>query len=153
MRRPDLPSIFVDADVLIAGSASSSGASHLSLQLGELGLLDVVSSDQARREAERNIARKLPAASETFARLIGSACRWVPTPSPDEVARHQGEADDKDLPILAAAAAAGCRILVTFNIRDFHPVALDVVVETPASFVERLRQQLREIAGPAGRPD
>lgn len=148
MRRPDLPSVFVDADVLIAGSASTSGASHLILQLGELGLIDVVSSDQARREAARNIARKLPEASQTFDRLIRSACRWVPTPPTEEVARHRGEAVEEDLPILVAAAAAGCRILVTFDIRDFHPSSLEVTIETPAAFVERLRGRLRGTVHP-----
>ena len=148
MRRPDLPAVFVDADVLIAGSASTGGASHLILQLGELGLIDVVSSDQARREAERNIARKLPEASQTFDRLIRSACRWVPDPSEEELAGHTDEADEEDLPILVAAAAAGCPILVTFNVRDFHPRSLDVTVETPAAFVERLRGRLRGLVRP-----
>lgn len=148
MRRPDLPSVFIDADVLIAGSASTSGASHLNLQLGELGLIDVVSSEQVRREAVRNIARKLPDASGTFERMIQAACRWVPTPPPDDVAGHLGEADPKDLPILVAAAHAGCRVLVTFHVRDFHPRSLDVVVETPAAFVERLRGHLRELVRP-----
>ncbi|MBA3875361.1 MAG: hypothetical protein C0498_00250 [Anaerolinea sp.] len=148
MRRPDLPSVFVDADVLIAGSVSTSGASHLILQLGELGLIDVVSSDQAHGEAMRNITRKLRDASETFERLVHAACRWVPTPRPDDVASYLGEADEKDLPILVAAAQAGCRVLITFNVRDFHPRSLDVVVETPAAFVERLRGHLRELVSP-----
>lgn len=55
-------------------------------------------------------------------------------------------------PDRVATATAGCRILVTFSVRDFHPGSLDVAIETPAVFVERVRHQLREIVKPASGP-
>jgi predicted nucleic acid-binding protein len=69
--------VFVDSDVLLAGSASTTGASHLILQLSELGLIDAVGSEQVRREVERNLKRKLPAALPDFRLLAGAAVRWV----------------------------------------------------------------------------
>ena len=141
------PSVFVDADVLIAGSASTSGASHLILQLGELGLIDVVSSAQARTEAECNIARKLPAALPAFRVLSSEACRWVDDPAtePDGVG---AKTHPKDRAILGAAILAGCSSLITFNTRDFHPTRGAITVETPGAFVERLRAIMQELGEP-----
>jgi len=49
------PKVFIDADVLIAGSASTRGASHIVLQLSELTVIEGVISLQVKREAERNL--------------------------------------------------------------------------------------------------
>jgi hypothetical protein len=66
--------VFVDADVLFAGSASTTGASHLVLQLSELGIIRAFTSRQARDEVERNLTRKLPAALPAFRALANAAC-------------------------------------------------------------------------------
>ncbi len=63
----------MDADALFAGAASVSGASHVILQLGELGIVEVGVPDQARIEAERNLRVKLPAALPAFRTLV-DAC-------------------------------------------------------------------------------
>ena len=54
--------VFVDADVLFAGSAAPSehSGSHVILQMSEITLLDCVTSQQAITEVERNLAEKLP---------------------------------------------------------------------------------------------
>ena len=70
--------VFCDADVLIAGAASTRGASHILLQLSELTLIDCVSSPAAIAEAERNIAEKLPAASSAFRKILAAAVDVVP---------------------------------------------------------------------------
>jgi predicted nucleic acid-binding protein len=138
------PRVFVDADALIAGSASTSGASHLILRLGELGLIDVMSSAQVRGEVERNLARKVPAALPAFRALAEAACSWVPDPS--KVTALRGQADPKDLPILAAAIQAECEWLVTFNTKHFRPTGNAIRVATPGKFVEALRSLLEELA-------
>jgi hypothetical protein len=59
MRKNMVPIIklkgFVDADGLIAGSASTQGASHIILLLSDLTLIECLTSEQSRREAERNL--------------------------------------------------------------------------------------------------
>ena len=97
------PRVFIDADVLIAGAASTTGASHLVLRLSELGLIDGIVSAQVVREAERNLERKVPAAIPTFRALLAAACQLVGDPSEDRMAALQEQADPKDVPILAAA--------------------------------------------------
>lgn len=133
--------ICVDADVLFAGSASTAGASHVVLQLGELGIVDVRVPDQARVEAERNLADKLPAALPAFRALITTCTSPIPmvAPAAARLARAR-EADPKDAPILAAAIAADCRWLLTFNIRDYRTERIRV--SQPGPFLDELRAML-----------
>lgn len=132
----------MDADALFAGAASCTGASHVILQLGELGIIELGVPEQALGEAERNLGAKLPSALPAFRTLV-ELCT-TPLPEPAAVAAEAlargGEADPKDAGILAAAIAADCRWLVTFNIRDYRTDQLRVV--TPGQFVEALRAQL-----------
>ena len=59
--------IFADANVLIAGADSRSGASRAVLLMAEIGLFTLVVSRQVLDEAERNIRQKLPRALPNFA--------------------------------------------------------------------------------------
>lgn len=132
----------MDADALFAGAASVSGASHVILQLGELGIIEVGVPDQARLEAERNLIAKLPVALPAFRALV-DACT---TPLPMAARRistrlaRDGHADPKDAPILAAALAGDCRWLITFNLRDYRTDRLRV--SEPGPFLEELRAHL-----------
>src|SRR5919108_2803342 len=115
------PRVFIDADALIAGSASTTGASNIILRLGELGLIDLFSSAQVMREAERNVAGKLPQALSAFRALARVACAWLDDPDPAALAVVLGMADPQDLPILAAAVKAKCQWLGTVNTPDLPP--------------------------------
>lgn len=143
---PEKPSVFIDADALIAGSASTAGASHLILQLSELGLIEVVSSEQVRREVERNLADKLPSAIPAFRLLGDAAVRWVRNPRSKDVDMFRGQADDKDLPILVAAINAGCGSLITFNVRHYGPAKSSIRIENPGEFLTRLRKHLSQLS-------
>lgn len=136
------PRVFVDANVLIAGSASTTGASFILLQLCELTIIEGVISDQVRTEAERNLRGKLPQALPAFRVLIESALKRVKDPRLEDLERFRGQADAKDLPILVAAVLNGCDYLITFNVKDYHPDPENIVVQTPGEFLQRLRQQL-----------
>ncbi len=52
--------VFSDADALLAGSASTTGAAHLLLCLSELGVIKGTTSIQAKDEAQRNLSKKIP---------------------------------------------------------------------------------------------
>jgi predicted nucleic acid-binding protein len=134
--------ICLDADALFAGAASASGASHVILQLGELGIIEVGLPDQARAEAERNLVAKLPAALPALRALVDACCIGLAMASEADSAAiaDSGEADPKDAPILASALGAGCGWLVTFNVRDYRTDRIRV--STPADFVEALRGEL-----------
>ena len=113
------PRLFLDADVLIAGSASTSGASHIVLQLSRLTIIECITSKQAQTEAERNLMEKLPFAFPTFRQLLDVAVKIVNDPLPQELQLFQGQANPKDLPILITAIMNDCNYLVTFNVRHY----------------------------------
>lgn len=144
------PRVFVDADVIFAGSASPSehSTSLVTLRMGEITLIDAVTSRQAITEAERNLAEKIPDALTTFRLLVERSLRVVPNPSRRDLLAHGDIAHVKDLPILVAAARERCQWLVTFNVGDFVPGHPDVTVLRPGDFVQRVRTLLTHLDVP-----
>ncbi len=141
------PVLFVDADVLFAGSASPSkhSASLMILTLSEVTLIRALVSEQVITEAERNLEAKIPKALPAFRHLVSRCLTVVPDPGLEELAACRGLADPKDLPILVAAVREKSTWLVTFNIRDYQPGHPDVVVLRPGEFISRIREQLTKL--------
>jgi uncharacterized protein len=104
--------VFLDANVLF--SAAWRSASGLA-RLWEIASLHLVTSPYAADEAERNLARKRPDAVARLTALL----RGV------EITSALVKLDDghglppKDAPILAAAVASHCEMLLTGDIADF----------------------------------
>lgn len=73
-----LLTIFFDANVLIAGLFSQSGASFLLLQLCELGLLKGFTCKQAIDECREAIRAKLPEAEPIFEKIIANSVEVLP---------------------------------------------------------------------------
>jgi predicted nucleic acid-binding protein len=142
--------VFVDADVLFAGSASPSkhGASLVVLRLAEVTLIEAVTSRQVIAEVERNLEDKLPHALPAMRLLISRCLQVVPGPQPQELVPHAGTAHRHDLPILVAALREGCPWLITFNVRDYQPGHPDVTVLRPGEFVRRVRDLLVHMTSP-----
>jgi hypothetical protein len=144
------PRVFVDADVIFAGSAARTehGASHVLLLMGEITLLDCVTSRQAIVEVERNLGSKLPAKLPEF-RLLTSRClRVVADPPASELPAYTGMADPKDLPLLVAALHEQCDYLVTFNIRHYFPHGRVITVLRPGDFLQTVRAMLSQMRQP-----
>jgi len=153
--RPSQPSrlrVFMDADVLFAGSAAPTqyGASLTVLRLAEITLIEAFASRQVITEAERNLVEKLPAALPAFSLLVSRCLRVVPDPDPADLTAFAGLADPKDLPILVAAVFAGCPWLVSFNVRHFRPGHPAVQVVQPGELILRVRERLSGLrSGPS----
>jgi len=130
--------VCVDADVLIAGLLSRTGASHAILVLGELGLLRLVLPEAAVAEVRRNLAAKLPEAAPLFEEFLRAVPLQLHRPTPHDRERARELADAKDVPIFAAAIGAGARILVTHNIRHFRS-GEGVRVVRPRTLIEEAR--------------
>ncbi len=141
MARPEkteaLP-VGVDADVLIAGLLSRTGASHAILVLGELGLLRLVLPEAAVAEVRRNLAAKLPESAPLFEEFLRAVPVQVQRPTAHDRERARELADAKDVPILAAAIGAGTRVLVTHNVRHFRS-GEGVRVVRPRTLLEEVR--------------
>jgi len=135
------PPVCVDADVLIAGLLSRTGASHAILVLGELGLLRLVLPEAAVAEVRRNLAAKLPEAAPLFEEFLRAVSVQIQRPTAHDRDRARELADSKDVPILAAAIGAGARILVTHNLRHFRS-GEGVRVMRPRTLIEEARAWL-----------
>lgn len=141
------PRVFIDSDVLFAGSAAPSeqGASLVVLRMAEITLIEAYASQQVLAEVERNLAAKLPKALPVFRLIASRALQIVPDPSQAEVQPYSGLADDADLPILVAAVKTGCSWLVSFNTRHYRPGHPEVQVLLPAEFLLRVRDLLARL--------
>jgi len=132
--------------VLIAGAASTTGASHLLLRLAEFGILEGITTRLAQAEAERNLRAKLPRALPTFRALLREAIEVVDNPPLSTCAGFSTQAEVEDVPHLAAAVAQGCHYLVTFNTRHYRPVAETIEVVEPGELLQRIRRHLAALA-------
>jgi predicted nucleic acid-binding protein len=130
--------VCVDADVLIAGLLSRTGASHAILVLGEVGLVRLVLPEAAVDEVRRNMAAKLPEAGPLFEEFLRAVPVQIHRPTSRDRDRANQFADAKDVPILAAAMGAGAPLLVTHNIRHFRS-GEGVRVVRPRTLIEEAR--------------
>lgn len=148
MATPNKPRVFVDADALFAGAASSSehGASLVVLRMAEITLIDAVTSTQVITETERNLASYLPTALPGFRLLVSRCLRVTGDPLPEELEPFKGLADPKDLPILVAAVREACPWLITFNVRHFQPGHPAITVMRPGELVQWVRALLAHIS-------
>jgi hypothetical protein len=76
------PRVYIDADVLLAASVSTHGASHILIKLAELTLIEGVISEAVQVGVERNLRAKLLAALPAYRALVESTkLRLVPWPT------------------------------------------------------------------------
>ena len=105
--------VFLDANVLFSAAWR---AENGLLRFWKLPLA-LVSSPYAVTEAERNLSRKRPEALVRLSSLL----------EPVEIVGALAPVDPgglpaKDVPILAAAVAGGCKVLLTGDVADFGHV-------------------------------
>jgi len=130
--------VCLDADVLIAGLLSRTGASHAILVLGEIGLLHLVLSAAAVEGVRRNLSAKLPEAVPLFEEFLRAVPVTIHRPTLRDRDRAPELADPKDVPILATAIGSGARLLVTHNVRHFRS-GEGVRVVRPRTLIEEAR--------------
>jgi predicted nucleic acid-binding protein len=125
--------VFLDANVLF--SAAWRPETGL-LRIWKIPLV-LVSSPYAIAEAERNLSRKRPDALARLAALL----------EPLEIVDSLAPVVDsglptKDVPILAAAVAGSCQVLLTGDVKDFGHVIGQIVqgvrVLTPAMLLAEI---------------
>lgn len=140
--------VFLDADVIFAGSAAPSehGASHVVLRMGEITLLDCVTSEQAIVEVERNLQEKLPAKLGEFRLIVNRSVRVVADPKVIDLVKYRERAHPEDLPLLVAALREQCSHFLTFNLRHYHARGLAIQVMRPGDFLYTVREQLIALA-------
>ncbi len=140
--------VFFDANVIVAASASSSGAARVIIRLADKrGDITVIATEYAWDEAERNLQQHKPEALSEFYKLKESI-GILPEPSDGLVAdvaaslTRKKRLPNKDLPILAGAISASADWLLTHDGDHFgsfyDETVLGVEVLRPGTALERL---------------
>ena len=138
--------IFFDADALIAGSASQTGASFLSLQLCEIRILHGLTCRQVVAECRRNLIKKLPQAEPIFDEIIKRALEIKKNPTLDEQKKYRRMAHPKELPILTCAIKSRADYLITFNTKHFLPDrGQQLTILEPGEMLQKIRLMLSHI--------
>lgn len=104
--------VFIDANILFSASDPRSATYRLLKLLARYG--DLVTNPHAWEEARRNIARKRPAllgGLDALRGMVDSTTEFRPSTS--------ASVPEKDQPIIAGAAGAGCTYLWTSDRRHF----------------------------------
>ncbi len=146
---PATPRIFLDSSVIFAAAVSVTGASRAIILLGDIGLLQIVVSEQVFEETERNLRDKSPSALAAFSHFRKTiAWAVVPYPSRDHVAETAQHIASKDAPILAAAMDGKVNRLLTLDVRHFKTEAVlnysKLIIQTPGEFMLEIRYALSE---------
>ena len=138
--------LFFDADTLIAGSASQTGASFLLLQLCEIRILRGLTCRQVVSECRRNLTKKLPRAVPIFDEIIKRALEIKKNPTLDEQKKYRHMAHPKDLPILTSAIKSRADYLITFNTKHFFPDrGHQLTILEPGEMLQKIRLMLSHI--------
>jgi predicted nucleic acid-binding protein len=106
---------FLDASVLFAAAASSTGASREIIRLGVLGHVDLWASDYVLEEVRRNILKKQPAAILALDSLLGIVRFQLANPTKAEVLAAAVYTQIKDAPVVAAAKRADAAFLASLD--------------------------------------
>lgn len=128
----------------MAGTFSKTGASHVLLQLAEVGIIQGYISEQVIDECTRNIQKQLPTALPFFQTILDASFLTVIVPHEKYLDTARGQADDKDVPILAAALQTRADVLVTFNTKDYFPHKSPPLILRPGDVVKAIREKSEE---------
>jgi predicted nucleic acid-binding protein len=114
--------VFLDSNVILSGLLSDRGAPRLILDVLSLRLpaLQGATGEYNILEIERNLARKMPNLLPIYRKYLPLLdLEIVPLPAPETIVGMAGQSVDKDLPVLASAAACRADYLVTGDKKDF----------------------------------
>jgi predicted nucleic acid-binding protein len=141
--------VFLDSNVILSGLLSDRGAPRLILDVLSLRLpvLQGATGKYNILEIERNLARKMPNLVPIYRKYLPLLdLEIVPLPSPETIEAMAGQSADKDIPVLASAAACHADYLVTGDKKDFAKAkesgAYSFQIVSPADFLTGALQAL-----------
>ncbi len=143
-----IPTVFIDANILIAGSGSRKGASRAVLGLAEYSMIQLIVTRQVLEETERNVRLKLPKMLPVlFELLLHINLQILPDPESEQFERWLPIIEAKDAPILEAAVQVAPDFFLTLNSKDFTPsvaLATGLVIQSPGEFIQHIRHILSQ---------
>lgn len=135
--------IFLDADVLVAGSYNPQGGSGFILKYAKRGAFKIVTSKLVLQEAKRALAKKLgkEALSRFYQNMVNMDFLLARKPTQKEMERYAQFIHQDDAHVLAAAIKSKADFLITLNKKHFFnpkikKANLNIVILTPKMFIE-----------------
>lgn len=118
--------LFLDANIFFAATCSKSGASSAIFQLAKAGKLKLFGSRYVVKEAIRNVEKKLGAEKvPDLLNLISLLDDLIDDEDVKNIIGFEKLINEKDLPILCAAAYLNCDFLITLDKKDFKTEKLN----------------------------
>jgi putative PIN family toxin of toxin-antitoxin system len=137
--------VFLDSNVILSGLFSATGAPRLILDILSLDLpiLAGLTGRLNLVEIERNLEKKMPGALPVYHRYLPKLnLEIVPLPSPEDVERFEGAADENDLPVLVSAVNGRADSFVTGDKKLISLIArtrlFPFKTVTPAEFLDEI---------------
>jgi putative PIN family toxin of toxin-antitoxin system len=138
--------VALDTDVIVAALRSRTGASHALLQALRLGHLEAVASVPMLLEYEEVLLREehreaIGMTAEEIAAFLDGLAALLRPVLPYFLWRPRLRDPDDEM-VLDAAVNGQAEAIVTFNVQDYLPAALQFRLEvlTPAATLQRLRR-------------
>lgn len=133
--------LFLDSSVIIAGISSTTGASHIVLELSRDKKIRISISEIVIQEVVRNLKKKLPekVLIGFFKYLAESNFKRIELDEESEIFKYQDITDSKDVYVIAAAFKSKANYLVTLDkkhllkLKDKH---LPFKIVTPAKLIK-----------------
>ncbi len=107
--------VFFDSSVIIAGLASTKGASCMLLSLAEMEVIEPYICEQVVTEVIKNVEKKLPSCVPQFFTLFKKLPFIMVDATEDNITFSLQLINKKDAVILAAAITAGVDALITLD--------------------------------------
>lgn len=135
--------VFLDANIFIAGSASSSGGSAFVLHACRKGIVQGITTKLILQEAKRNISDKLgEKVLSKFYKIIKTLSLTIQPPPSTEL-HYRNIIEFKDAHVLAASIESKSNYLITLDRRHFftkriQQANLPIKIVTPKRFIQQL---------------
>jgi predicted nucleic acid-binding protein len=135
--------IFLDANVLYAASCSKTGASFAIFELKNRFQFELITSQLALIEAERNLTEKEGLEEINNFYLLIKKIKVVKSESEKAKKMFKGIIEEKDAPILYAALKSKSSYLLTLDKKHFFTekikkLNLPIKIITPVQFIKEL---------------
>lgn len=141
--------IFLDADVLVAGSYNPQGGSGFILEYAKKKAFKIVISKLVLQEAKRALSKKLgeEALSRFYRNMIDTDFLLAQAPSQEETESCARFIHQDDAHVLAAAIKNKAEFLITLNKKHFltpkiKKANLNIVILTPKMFIEEYYKRM-----------
>ena len=130
-----LPVAVLDADILYPPVLRD-----MLVGMAYFGLFEARWSNDIIDEVERNLTAKAKLSSETAHRRVGQLKALLPQAMVTDYAEFLTDLTNhpKDRHVVAAARKAGASVIVTRNIRHYHPLPVGIAAVQPDPFMSSL---------------